>query len=242
MPVASLLDFTLRLLVALALGSIIGAERQYRQRMAGLRTNALVSVGAALFVMLSALGTRGDPTRIAAQVVSGIGFLAGAVIFKEGLTVTGLNTAATMWATAAVGALAGFGYAAQAAIGAAVVLFVHVVLRPVVQRINRQPDDHTEVVRTFEIHATCRQDVEERVRTALIAAVRQQHLRLHAVYSEDLEPAGRVEVVADVAATGRADTSLETVVTRLGVEPGVSAVSWKLVPPTPDEAQLLTDT
>lgn len=241
MAVASLLDFTFRLLVALALGSIVGAERQYRQRMAGLRTNALVSVGAALFVMLSALGTRGDPTRIAAQVVSGIGFLAGAVIFKEGLSVTGLNTAATMWATAAVGALAGFGYSAQAAIGAGVVLFVHVVLRPVVQRINRQPDDQTDVAKTYEIHALCRQDVEERVRTALIAAVRQQQLTLHAVYSDDLEPAGRVEVVADVAAVGRTDSKLESVVTRLGIEPGVTAVNWKLVPATPAERLLLPE-
>ena len=92
------LDFTIRLTVAFLLGSVIGLERQWRQRMAGLRTNTLVCVGAALFVMLSTM-TPGDssPTRIAAQVVSGIGFLGGGVILKEGATIRGLNTAATLW-------------------------------------------------------------------------------------------------------------------------------------------------
>jgi putative Mg2+ transporter-C (MgtC) family protein len=130
----TLLDFSLRLGVALLLGSIIGIERQYRQRMAGLRTNALVSIGASLFVMLSPLGFAGDPTRIAAQVVSGIGFLAGGVIFREGLSVRGLNTAATLWATAAVGTLAGFGFLMQATVGAIAVMAANVLLRPVVQR------------------------------------------------------------------------------------------------------------
>jgi putative Mg2+ transporter-C (MgtC) family protein len=135
----SVVDFALRLLVALLLGSLIGAERQYRQRMAGLRTNALVSIGAALFVMVAALDPRDNSAQVAAQIVSGIGFLAGAVIFREGLSVQGLNTAATMWATAAVGTLSGLGYLWEAAIGAAAVLFVHVVLRPLAQRINREP-------------------------------------------------------------------------------------------------------
>src|ERR1700681_3098978 len=129
----TILEFTLRLALALLLGSIVGLERQYRQRMAGLRTNALVSVGAALFVMLAPLGSAGDPTRIAAQVVSGIGFLAGGVIFREGLSVRGLNTAATLWATAAVGTLAGFGFLPQAAVGALTVMAANVLLRPAVQ-------------------------------------------------------------------------------------------------------------
>ncbi len=83
--------------MAFVLGAILGLERQWRQRLAGLRTNTLVATGAALFVMLSAL-TPGDssPTRVAAQVVSGIGFLAGGVILREGTTVRGLNTAATL--------------------------------------------------------------------------------------------------------------------------------------------------
>jgi len=100
----------LNLLVALLLGSLIGFERQWRQRMAGLRTNTLVSLGAAIFVVFASQFSDTSPTRVAAQVVSGIGFLGAGVIFKEGLNVRGLNTAATLWCSAAVGLLAGTGH------------------------------------------------------------------------------------------------------------------------------------
>src|SRR5579871_6414241 len=103
--------FFLRMLVAVLLGAAIGLERQWRQRLAGLRTNALVSLGAAGFVHISLLNsTATDVTRIAAQVVSGIGFLGGGIILKEGLNVRGLNTAATLWCSAGVGTLAGLGF------------------------------------------------------------------------------------------------------------------------------------
>jgi putative Mg2+ transporter-C (MgtC) family protein len=135
-----LATFTLRIVIAFLLGIAIGIERQWRQRMAGLRTNALVAVGAALFASLSILmGPNVNQTQIAAYVVSGIGFLAGAVIFKEGFTISGLNTAATMWATAAVGTLCGSGFLPEAGIGAVMVLACNVLLRPIVQRINREP-------------------------------------------------------------------------------------------------------
>jgi putative Mg2+ transporter-C (MgtC) family protein len=241
MTVTSIQDYALRMLIALALGSLIGAERQFHQRLAGLRTNALVSVGAALFVSMSALDTHGDPMRIAAQVVSGIGFLAGGVIFREGLSVQGLNTAATLWSTAAVGSLAGFGYSTQAAIGTGAILFVHVVLRPLVGAINARSDSGTEVVTTYEFHATCRNEVEERVRTALIAAVRNAKITLLALYSDDIPDSSAVEVVADVAISGEADEQLESVVTKLGIEPGVTSVSWKRVPSTRAEREMLPE-
>lgn len=234
----TLTDFGLRVVIALVLGAVVGVERQYRQRMAGLRTNALVCVGAALFVLLAPLDPRGDPTRVAAQVVSGIGFLAGGVIFREGLSVRGLNTAATLWSTAAVGTLAGLGHLEQAGLGAVAILAANVLLRPIAQRINLSPIDGTEVVSSYEVRAVCRQDVEERVRTTMIAAVRGNAITLHAVYSEDIEATSRVEVVADIVVAGRADARLEKVVGRLGVEPGVSAVSWKIVP-TDDEEQTM---
>src|ERR1700758_885423 len=100
--------FIVRLLVALALGVVIGAERQVRQRLAGLRTNALVAAGSALFVLVAAFSHDAEASaRIAAQVVSGIGFLGAGVIMREGLNVRGLNTAATLWCSAAVGVLSG---------------------------------------------------------------------------------------------------------------------------------------
>ena len=222
------LDFAIRVFVALLFGSLIGLERQWRQRMAGLRANALVATGSCLFILITPLvGATGDPLQIAAYVVSGIGFLAGGVIFKERLSVSGLKTAATLWATAAVGSLVGFGFVWDAAIGVAAVLVANVVLRPVVARINRQPVEGTEVVSSYEIRAVSRQDVEERIRTTMIGAVRGAAMTLTAVYSDDIEETTRFEVTADVSVAGRPDTRLEKIVSRLGIEPGVMAVSWK---------------
>jgi putative Mg2+ transporter-C (MgtC) family protein len=244
MAPVSELEFALRVSLALVFGSLVGLERQWRQRLAGLRTNALVATGTSLFVLITPLvnsGRGGDSTQIAAYVVSGIGFLAGGVIFKERLSVSGLNTAATMWCTAAIGALTGYGFFAEAAVGAGAVLVANVVLRPIVQRINRRPVDGTEVVSSYEVRAVCRQDVEAHVRAAMIAAVRSNDCTLVAVYSEDLDGTDRMEVTADVTVAGLPDTQLEKIVLAVGVEPGVFAVSWKHVPTTDDEHELIPD-
>ena len=128
------------LAAAVVFGSVIGFERQWRHRLAGLRTNTLVALGAASFVVFEALVPgESSPTRVAAQVVSGVGFLGAGVIFREGLNVRGLNTAATLWCSAAIGVLAGGGYAAYAAMATAFVVFVNLLLRPIVSFINRQP-------------------------------------------------------------------------------------------------------
>ena len=114
------------------MGTLIGVERQFRQRNAGLRTNILVSVGAAAFTVLSYAMTEeeGDPSRVAAQIVSGIGFLGGGLILKDGFTVRGLNTAATIWCSAACGTLSGVGLYREAAILVACVLMTHCLFRP----------------------------------------------------------------------------------------------------------------
>src|SRR3984893_9459491 len=123
------------LLLALLLGAIIGFERQWRQRLAGLRTNTLVALGSATFVVFESLfPNEGSPTRVAAQVVSGIGFLGAGIIFREGLNVRGLNTAATLWCSAAVGVLAGAGALSYAALAASMVVAANLLLRPLVQR------------------------------------------------------------------------------------------------------------
>ncbi len=132
--------FLLRVAVALVLGALIGAERQLRQRLTGLRTNALVSTGACLFVLMTqgVPGLAGDASRIAAYVVSGIGFLGGGVIMRDGLNVRGLNTAATLWCTAAIGVLCSMGLLLEATLGSLVVLCANILLRDIAQRLNRQ--------------------------------------------------------------------------------------------------------
>ncbi|AXB43031.1 magnesium transporter [Amycolatopsis albispora] len=137
-------EVLLRVGTGVGLGAAIGFERQFRARMAGLRTNTLVAVGSTLFVLLSAHGFDGlggaDPTRVAAQIVSGIGFLGAGVILRDGGSVRGLNTAATLWCSAAVGALAGAGLYAVAAAGALVVVLVNVALRALGHAVDRRPE------------------------------------------------------------------------------------------------------
>ena len=125
-------DLWLRLLVAAGLGAAIGLEREYRQKPAGLRTNILIAVGSALFTMLSvAMGRDGaTPDRIAAQVVTGVGFLGGGAILRQRSTVHGMTTAATIWVNAAIGMAAGLGDLSLAATATALTLVVLLVLPP----------------------------------------------------------------------------------------------------------------
>src|SRR4029077_17898093 len=136
----------INLAVALGLSAVIGFERQWRNRLAGLRTNSLVSLGEARFVIFAALVPGGaSRTRFAAEVLSGIGFLGAGLIFREGLNVRGLNTAATLWCSAAIGVLAGAGYPLYATVATGFVVFVNLLLRPIVSFINRQPLMSTEL-------------------------------------------------------------------------------------------------
>lgn len=122
------LDFAARLIVAAALGALVGAEREIHGHPAGIRTHMLVALGSALFTVLSihgfgqGPGSGIDPTRIAAQIVTGIGFLGAGAIIRQGLSVRGLTTAATLWVVAAIGMAAGAGYYGGAVITTAVVL------------------------------------------------------------------------------------------------------------------------
>jgi putative Mg2+ transporter-C (MgtC) family protein len=128
------IDFVIRLIIAFVLGVGIGIERQWLKERSVLKTNVLVTLGAAMFVMLSAM-VPGDasPTRIAAQVVSGIGFLGGGVILREGSSVRGINTAATLWCAGAIGSLVGSGFLFQAYFSTLAVVGANLLLRPVVQ-------------------------------------------------------------------------------------------------------------
>ena len=133
-------EMLLRLGSGVGLGTVIGFERQYRARMAGLRTNALVAAGATLFVLLSAHGFTGasaDPTRVAAQIVSGIGFIGGGLIFGRRDAVRGLTTAATVWVAAAVGTAAGAGLPLLAVAGTVVHYLITRGFRPLSRALSR---------------------------------------------------------------------------------------------------------
>ncbi|WP_156365024.1 MgtC/SapB family protein [Sciscionella sp. SE31] len=224
----------LRLACGFGLGSVIGFERQYRARMAGLRTNALVAVGAALFVLLSAHGFHGgsaypaDPTRVAAQIVSGIGFLGGGVILREGLTVRGLNTAATLWCSAAVGALAGAGLYLIAAAGTVVIVATHLLLRPIGHAVDRRPEPRRETPARYTFRAVTNEEAQAHIRTLVVQALATTDFALCSMESETIGEDGGVEVRASAMAEQRDDKQLESAVSLLSFEPSVTSVRWQV--------------
>lgn len=222
--------FAIRLGLALILGALIGAERQWRQRMAGLRTNALVAAGAAMFVMLTAVTTRAadDSFRIAGQVVTGIGFLGAGVILRNGVTVTGLNTAATLWCAAAIGTLAGYGLYGSAVTGSIAVIGANVCLRPIGKALNRGKGTVDADI-TYLFRITARSDQEAHMRALLLNSIGGQPLNLKSLKSDDVEHTDKVEIHAVLTSTGLQNSVLEQIVSRLSLEPSVSGVSWEIL-------------
>ncbi len=165
----SLMNTVVSLFTAFILGSMIGLERQVRQRTAGLRTNTLVAVGAAAFVAMGSRLTGNEgAVHVAAYVVSGIGFLGAGAIMKEGANIRGLNTAATLWGSAAVGAVAGADLIGEALAIALFVLASNTLLRPVVNRINRQPVNEESSEATYRFYIICRREFQAAVLEKLV--------------------------------------------------------------------------
>jgi putative Mg2+ transporter-C (MgtC) family protein len=225
----SLLLFTLNVGAALVMGVALGLERQFRQHPAGLRTITLVCVGAALFVSLSSLmDDKNNPTRIAAYIVSGIGFLGGGVIIREGFNVRGMNTAATLWCSAAVGTLAGAGYAAYALVGTLAILAVNLGLRPAAHWIDSQRKTAKDVEVGYRVRVVCADKDENLVRTILARHINAHpRMMIQGLATQDTDTSGRTAIEADVYSLERNDKAMEDLVNRLHIEPTVTSVSWE---------------
>jgi putative Mg2+ transporter-C (MgtC) family protein len=139
----SVQEFSTRVFLALLMGFIIGFERQWHHKSAGLRTNTLVAVGSALYVLLSIMLTQtgGDVTRIIGQVVTGIGFLCAGVIYRESFNVHGLTTAVTIWCSSAIGCLAAAGFFKESIIATLIILIVNTILKPIDSWLNNKNND-----------------------------------------------------------------------------------------------------
>ncbi len=235
MGAVSTLDFAIRLGVGLGCGALIGMERQWRARMAGLRTNALVATGATLFVLYSTVVGNANSTQVAAYVVSGVGFLGGGVILRDGFNVRGLNTAATLWCSAAVGVLAASGRLAFAALATVVVLLIHLLGRPLghlIDRDERGGDD--EGLRPYTVSLVCRVKREPHVRALLAQSTRSGAILLRGM-DTTRSTDDDTRLTAQLLLDGDAPTRLEELIARLSLEPGIRAVRWSadLEPETP---------
>ena len=223
-------QFGLRLSSAIGMGSLVGVERQWRQRMAGTRTNALVAGGAAAFVMcglllnndLSALG------RIVSYVVSGVGFLGAGVIFKDGGNVRGLNTAATIWCSAAIGALSGLGSLNLAFVLALAVLFTNLVLCPLAYRLHPVLPEPTPVETLYEVQLACKLSSAARIRALLLSTIARLPVTLRSVHSEQDDANNQTRIRAEMTTAGRNNEAIEQVMMHLSIEDDVSTMSWSI--------------
>jgi putative Mg2+ transporter-C (MgtC) family protein len=221
-------DTLVSLATAFVLGTLIGAERQYRQRTAGLRTNVLVAVGAAAFVDLAMHLTAAEgAVRVIAYVVSGIGFLGAGVIMKEGMNVRGLNTAATLWGSAAVGSCAGADMIAQAAALTLFVLAGNTMLRPLVNAINRIPLDERASEATYYFKLAVTSHALPAMRDRLVERLEGAKYPVADVevaeHGDDL-----LEIVATLVSTAIDPAELDAVVADLQRQPGVRHATWEV--------------
>lgn len=213
--------------VALGCGALIGSERQVRQRMAGLRTNALVALGAASFVIFSGLyPDEVSPTRVAAQIVSGIGFLGAGIIFRDGFNVHGLNTAATLWCSAGVGMMAGHGAWDHALLLTGLVVFVNLGLRPLVKLLKRYTRAGMPVIRAFRVQVSVDPAQEADVRALMLRTLTLGGLHISEIGVTAGDP-GQLDLSATVTAEAVGEAALEQAVQRLAAEPGLLRVRWE---------------
>lgn len=219
-------DFILRILAGLGMGVIIGLERQFGQHPAGVRTNALVSLGAALFVCLSASLEPATPTRIAGQVVTGIGFICGGAILREGITVRGMNTAATLWCTAAIGTLCGLGYWNFGLLGTVAILLAHLLFRPIAHAIDRYNQGNAETELLYDVKLICQRGLETKVRALLLEQIKVATLRLQGLSIQNGSAADHVEIKVHLFALQHNEQAMNDLVACLAALPEVSKVSW----------------
>ncbi|MCS7029592.1 MAG: MgtC/SapB family protein, partial [Bacteroidia bacterium] len=210
---------------------------QWRKKSAGLRTNTLVALGAAAFTLISYSLTsledgvyKGDATRIIGQIVTGIGFLGAGVIMRDGLNVQGLNTAATLWCSASVGAFSGVGLYYEAVIVAAAIIITHIVLRPIGNRISKTPMHKEGETGEFfyTIQLTCKEHVENHIRALILSLLKNDpHLQLRSLKSRDTDDPVFSRIEARIYASSKHDTEMEKIVASLTLEYGVIEVSWE---------------
>ena len=227
----SVMEFMLRALTALMLGSLIGFERQWTRHPAGL-TNILVCLGSFFFTSFSfvfstdmQLSNIRDITRVAAQVVTGIGFLGAGVIMRQGLNIKGLNTAATIWCSGSIGVLCAYGNLWLPIIATLAVLVVNVALHPIAAKIRNhrsgkaEPEEKEGLIRII-----CDRDKEFYVRSLLMQMVAAESIVLKNLQTSDTDD--KIKIKATVVADETQDETLEKIIARLSVEKGVVSAGW----------------
>ena len=232
-------SFILRIIVCYILSALIGIERQLHNKITGLRTNVLVSLGAFLFVYYS-FGPyiEGDQMRIAASVVSGIGFLGAGVILRNGNRITGLNTAATLWCAAAIGVLTARGMLTEAIIGTSLILFSNVLLRLISTQIEKKVKKQKSV--KYTINLTCDDALDIIIRTKIADVIEKNNFKLDSLEKNYLN---KETIKLKFIIIASESETMRELIKELSEESGVSKFSWDhtKIAENDDEDEVLED-
>lgn len=218
-------SFIIRIFVCFILSFIIGLERHLRGRAIGLRTNVLVCLGAFLFVSMAINVPTKDEVRMAAQVVSGIGFLGAGVILRDGTNIRGLNTAATLWCNAAIGVMCASGLLVEAAIGTFLILLSNIFLRYLSRNLIKN-NFVEKSNKNYIIKVVCNDDKELSIRSIIMQYVERLGLVLNHMESKDVDT-DKTKLYATVTSVNEINT-IEKLIGKITIEPGVSSVGFKL--------------
>ncbi len=222
------IDFIMRILFSILLGFLIGLERQITGHTAGIRINILISMGSCLFLMFPIISGSDEVFRIASYIVSGVGFLCSGVIFKDGETVRGLNTAATLWCTAAIGVLASSGSYLFAVAATGALIFSNLLFRPLARKVS-PITGWEESEKLYRISITCRETMETDLRALLINANTCKTLYLNHLDSGDVI-GDKVEVIAEYCSVGSPKNHvLEGIVCQALKLPDVVSAGWEVL-------------
>ena len=223
-----LLDFATRIVVAILLGMFIGFERQLTGHPAGIRTNMLICLGSCMFLMFPMIMGSNDIQRVASYIVSGVGFLCSGVIFKENGTVKGLNTAATLWCTAAIGILSSSGMFSYAIIATIALLMANIVFRPISQKIDPL-DSFNEDESYYKIKIVCPSEDEVKLRSVILKEAKETKLTLKELDTKELEN-NKIQIEAIYRFIGpRIDDRIENLVANLCIKHGLKKVGWEVM-------------
>lgn len=215
-------QFLLQIIVCFLLSSCIGIERQYRRRAVGLRTIILVSLGAFLFVRFSFAFPGSDMTRVAAQVVAGIGFLGAGVIIKGEKSVKGLTTAATLWCAAAIGILCSANLLFEAAIGTLFILFTNIILRSVNSKINNLSGNIN--YNLYSLSIICEEKNEMKILKIIKEIIRENKAKINSMETVDTET-GNVKLNIYILVNSQKDTLINEIMQKLPERKDVISIS-----------------
>lgn len=222
-------NFLPSILLALLLGSMVGLERQWHRRLVDLKTNALVGLGASLFMLLCRMpqGLE-DPIRMAGQIVVGVGFIGGGILFREGGLTKGLNTAATLWCSAAVGALCGMDRWGDATVAAITIVLANSLLRRAAQFLKLQMGSSDNLTETVQFSWVCSEHDAAALRAQVLALLESGRREVREVRQDEIE-GGQIRLsVTALFEHGEFGRVSQAMTDHLAGVP-VLSTSWRLV-------------